>query len=209
MKINIAPTFSKSIKRIIWHESKVYKIYSIFRYDIWRFLGNIWKFKKELYEFRAWDYRYNLSLLSKSIELTRDNIEHGFEVDITRNKKVSAMNELIHILDTICNNSFIDLAENELGELPHINIEFEPCEDNPGFFSLVDNYTTEEKELRDKVYKRSDEIEKEYWDRLLYLLKGKDYSEFNKNIPNNLDTDSADELYNYWFDGSGIRGWWN
>ena len=48
MKIQFADTFSESLKTLIWHESRIYKFYSFFRYDIGRFIKNVWRFRKAL-----------------------------------------------------------------------------------------------------------------------------------------------------------------
>jgi hypothetical protein len=45
MDAQITDTFIKSLKRSIWHESKVYKFYSLLRYDIPNLLRNIWNRK--------------------------------------------------------------------------------------------------------------------------------------------------------------------
>jgi hypothetical protein len=45
MDAQITDTLIKSFKRLIWHESKVYKFYSLFRYDIPNLLRNIWNEK--------------------------------------------------------------------------------------------------------------------------------------------------------------------
>ena len=49
-----------------------------------------------------------------------------------------------------------------------------------------------------KVFNRAREIEKQEWDELFVILKGQDYTKFDKKI----DWDKQ-------FDGSGIKGWWD
>jgi hypothetical protein len=44
MDVQFGDSFTKSLKRLMWHESKVYKFYALFRYDIPHFLKNIWRF---------------------------------------------------------------------------------------------------------------------------------------------------------------------
>jgi len=192
MKVQFADTFAKSLRNLIWHESKIYKTYSFFRYGIVRFFRNLFYFRNEMYEFQWWDYRFNLTLFRKSIEYTAKNVkEKGLEVDESRLKKVAAMERLIHIMKVIEKDDFIELAEKELGEIKHRDFEFEPA-DQVGYFRLVDNETPEEKEHNHKVFKRSHEIEEEYWDEMVKIIRGqrnlKDYNEY---------------------DGTGMRGWWD
>ena len=192
MKVEFGDTFAKSLKRLVWHESKIYKTYSFFRYGIARFFRNVFYFRNEMYEFQWWDYRFNLTLFRKSLEKTAHTIkEKGMEIDESRLKKVAAMERLIHIMKVIEKDDFIELAEKELGEIKHRDLEFEPAEQE-GYFKLVDNETTEDKEHNRKVFKRSHEIEEEYWDEMVKIIRGqKNLQDYNKH------------------DGSGMRGWWD
>jgi hypothetical protein len=177
----------------MWQEGKIYKTYSFFRYGIAGFIRNIFYFRNEMYEFRWWDYRFNLTLFRKSIEKTAKTIkEKGIEVDESRLKKVAAMERLIHIMKTIEKDDFIELAEKELGEIKHHPFEFEDVPDKPGYSRLVDNETDEEKEHNRKVFKRSHEIEEEYWDEMVKIIRGQ------KDIKDYKD-----------YDGTGMRGWWD
>ena len=38
MNVHFTDSFTKSLKRLMWHESKVYKFYALFRYDIAHFI---------------------------------------------------------------------------------------------------------------------------------------------------------------------------
>lgn len=193
MKVEFADTFTKSLRKLMWQEGKIYKTYSFFRYGIAGFIRNIFYFRNEMYEFRWWDYRFNLTLFRKSIEKTAKTIkEKGIEVDESRLKKVAAMERLIHIMKTIEKDDFIELAEKELGEIKHHPFEFEDVPDKPGYSRLVDNETDEEKEHNRKVFKRSHEIEEEYWDEMVKIIRGQ------KDIKDYKD-----------YDGTGMRGWWD
>ncbi len=46
------------------------------------------------------------------------------------------------------------------------------------------------------------------WAELWITLKGQDYSDFDK-IKGDTKWKEQDELYKNWFDGSGLRGWWD
>jgi hypothetical protein len=193
MKVEFADTFTKSLRKLMWQEGKIYKTYSFFRYGIAGFIRNIFYFRNEMYEFRWWDYRFNLTLFRKSIEKTAKTIkEKGIEVDESRLKKVAAMERLIHIMKTIEKDDFIELAEKELGEIKHRPFEFEDVPDKPGYSRLVDNETDEEKEHKRKVFKRSHELEEEYWDEMVKIIRGQ------KGLKNYDD-----------YDGTGMRGWWD
>lgn len=199
MKVTYADSFGKSLKRLIWHQSRTYKVYEFFRYGIPRFFKNLWYFRNELYEFRSWDYTYNLILFGKSLKKTADTVEkYGLEIDETRLKKVAQMRRVIELIDRISEGSYIELAEKELGELPTRDIQFTECVDKPGYYELVDDDTPEEKAFRRKVYDRSNKIEEETWEELFKILKGQDYSTFDKVID-----------WNKQFDGSGLRNWWD
>jgi hypothetical protein len=128
-----------------------------------------------------------------------DNIEnHGNEVDESRLKKVAAMRRVVELIKNYNEDNYIDMAEKELGNLILHDWEFEPVPDKPGYSQLVDNDTDEEKKHNKKVFNRAREIEKQEWDELFVILKGQDYTKFDKDI----DWDKQ-------FDGSGIKGWWD
>ena len=48
------------------------------------------------------------------------------------------------------------------------------------------------------MFDRAREIERQEWDELFTILKGQDYTKFDKDV----DWDEQ-------FDGSGIKGWWD
>ena len=104
-------------------------------------------------------------------------------------------------------DNYIEMAESELGELILRDWEFEETgettnnplgEDNEKLYRLVDKDTPEEKEHNRKVFDRAREIEKQEWDELFKILKGQDYTTFDK-----------DKDWDEQFDGSGIKGWWD
>jgi hypothetical protein len=102
------------------------------------------------------------------------------------------------------------MAESELGEVVHHPWEFEDVEDNPRCSRLVDNDTPEEKEHNRKVYNRSYEIEGQEWEELFKLLKGQNHEEYRKLYDAQSEKDvKNDNLWDEWFDGSGIKGWWD
>jgi hypothetical protein len=199
MEIKFADSFGDSIKTLIRHSTWWYKTYELFRYDIPRFVKNIWTFRKALWNHYWFDHHGTLKFLEIGLTNISDTVEkYGHEVDESRLKKVAAMRRAIELIQNYNEDIYIDMAEKELGELMIHDWEFEPVPDKPGYSQLVDNDTDEEKEHNKKVFDRAREIEKQEWSELFVILKGQDYTKFDKDI----DWDKQ-------FDGSGIKGWWD
>ena len=94
MDINFADSFLKSLKRLMWHESRVYKFYDFFRRDIGRFVKNVWRFRKALANHYWWDHHGTLMFLETGLTHMSDNLEvKGMEVDGPRMKKVAASSD--------------------------------------------------------------------------------------------------------------------
>jgi hypothetical protein len=210
MEIKFADTFGESIKRLVWHQHPVYKFYELFRYKIPQFFKNLWFFRKQLWEFRSWDYSFNLQFFARTLEKTVNTIEfHGHEIDETRLKKVEKMKRVIQLIDNIRTDSYIRMAEKELGEVKIINWDFEQTEDNPELYQLVDNHTKEENDHNRKVYKLADEIEAQEWKELFSILKGQDIKEYGELYNSLTDYDKKANLWTEWYDGSGMKHWWD
>jgi hypothetical protein len=161
-----------------------------------------------MWRFRSWDYSFNLQLLSRSLEKTVHTIEYyGMEVDLSRMKKVQKIKRAIDLLNNIHTDSYIEMAEKELGELKSVDFNFEPTEDNPELFQLVDS-DVEEREHNRKVFILSDKIEAEEWKELFSILKGQDIEEYRKLFDSASDDEKRD-LWDKWFDGSGMKHWWD
>jgi len=210
MKVLFADSFGKSIKRLIWHQNPVYKIYELFRYKIPMFFENLWFFRKSLWEFRSWDYSFNLQMLGRSLEKTVNTIEyHGHEVDDSRMKKVQKMKRVIELLGHLRSDSYIEMAEKELGKIKDIDWDFEEVKDNPDYFQLIEP-NSEEKEHNRKIYNRADEIEKEEWKEIWKILEGQDHSDYVKLLESTSEEDRRKtDLWNKWYDGSGAKHWWD
>jgi hypothetical protein len=213
MKVNITDTFTKSLKRLMMHESWWYKTYSFIRWDVWHFFSNVWKFRKELYEHRWWDYHFTLQMLYRSIAIMEKGMHAGLEVRESREKKIQKMQRLLVLLDNKINDTYIELAEKELGyEMISKGFEFEEVEETEStgkkLYRLADNETEEERELNRKIFDRARELEKEQWDEIWEILKGQDNTEYIDMIQQK-DTNGKQKDWNDWFDGSGIRGWWD
>jgi hypothetical protein len=192
MDVKITDTFTKSLKRLIMHQTWWYKTYNAIRYDIPNFFKNIWKFRKELYNHRWWDYMFTLEMLHRSISIMeKDMSTKGLEVRESRDPKVKQMRRAIELLKHKLYDDYIDRAELVIGQLDKTPFEFEPTED--GLFTLVDNETPEVKEHRHKVYQYARELEDKEWNELWDIFKGTENSK------------SYEENY----DGTDMRGWWD
>jgi hypothetical protein len=199
MKIEIENSFDKSIKTLIRHNTWWYKIYDLFRYDLPRFFKNIWRFRKALWNHYWFDHHGTLMFLETGLSHISDNVEkYGNEIDESRLKKIDAMRRTVQIIQNYNNDSYIEMAEKELGEIVLRDWEFEPVPDRPNLSRLVDNETEEEKAHNKKIYERASEIEEQEWNELFELLKGQDYKNFDKEI----------DWYKQ-FNGSGIKNWWD
>ena len=176
------------------------------RYGIPRFFRNLWMFRKDLYSYRWYSGHYAilpfmttaLKDISKSVEL------YGIEEQVSSAKKVAKMKRAVELMQHFINDDFCNLAEMEVGALHIRKLDFIPTGD--GYYRMVDNLTAEESEHNSKVYKRSSEIEEELWIELWDTIKGQPIQEYQKYYDNCKNKDNA---WNEWFDGSGMRGWWD
>lgn len=211
MEVGFAPSFEKSLKKLIWHESKLYKFYAFFRYDIVRFCKNVWRFRKALNSYYWWDHHGSLMFMETSFVHMADNIEkRGNEIDESRLKKVAAMRRTIELIRNYNADLYIDMAEAELGEIVHHAWEFEDVPDKPGYSRIVDQDTEEEKIHNRKVYDRARELEEQEWNELWQNLKGQDHEEYNELAKTFTEEERRErDRYYEWFNGTGLRGWWD
>jgi hypothetical protein len=200
MEVKFADSFWKSLKTLSRHQTWWYKTYEFFRRDLPYFLENIWFFRKELYAFRSWDYSFNLDLFRRSLEKTVDTIEHyGHEVDESRMKKVGKIKRAIQLLKNVRSDEYTNRAEKELGELKNSDWLWNGRED-----------TEEEKNHNRNVFKRAREIEDSEWKELWSIIHGQDIKEYSEIYNSKTDEEKEEgDIWNDWFDGSGIKGWWD
>jgi hypothetical protein len=209
MKVQFTDSFAESLKRLAWHESGIYKAYSLFRYDIPLFLKNIWRFRKVLWNHRWWDYRFTLEALHTSLSIMEEGMStKGMEVPQTRDKKVNMMRRALSLIKNKIDDNYIERAEEELGKMKIYEWEFE--EDENGNYILKDQETEDEKEHSGKIFARAREIEEIEWQELWTIFKGQDLNEWKK-IQEKLSDDEKDswDPYEKWYDGSDLRGWWD
>lgn len=211
MDINFSDSFHKSIKRLIWHESPIYKTYKFFRSDLPGFFKTIWLFRKALWNFAWWDYRYSLEMFQTSLKIMAPRFEkYGLEVDESRLAKVQKMRRAIDLMQNFMDDNFIEQAEKEVGEVIHYPWEFEEVEDKPGFSRLVDKETEEEKEHNRKVFKRADEIEEHQWQELWDIMRGTERSSMRRYMAKVGKEEARTKDWNTEvYDGTDLRGWWD
>ena len=199
MKLTFADSFWKSLKRLSMHQTWWYKTYEVFRYKIPMFFKNVWYFRKELWRFRSWDYSFNLMMLSRSLEKTVHTLEfHGWEIEETKNKKVEKIKRVIEIIKSLEESNYIKRAEDQIGELRGVEF-WEDKEDTP-----------EDKEHNKKVFDLSTQIENDEWEELFNILKGQDHKEYGKLLETQSEENKwKTDLWTKWFDGSGMKHWWD
>ena len=164
------------------------------------FVENLWYFRKELWRFRSWDYTYNLLILKRSLEKTANTLEfYGSEVEGPRMKKVNKIKRVVELINNIDEGHYISRAEAELGKLK-----------NSDFWETNRKDTPEESAHNRKVFNRSTEIENEEWEELLSILKGQNHDDYKKLVETNKTKDDEQrDLWEEWYDGSGIKHWWD
>ena len=190
MKIEASDSFFESVEKLVWYDTKLWKVWSAIRYDIPLFFKNVWRFRKELYNHQWWDYRFTLEMLYRSLSIMEKGMsEKGIEVAETRNIKLIKMRRALELLKHKLDDDYIERAEAELGELNHSGFEFEKTEE--GNYRLIDNDTPADKKHASKVYKRARVIEDKEWKELWDIFKGRKFTTWEK------------------YDGSDLRGWWD
>jgi hypothetical protein len=207
MKVQFADTFTDSLRTLIRHQTWWYKTYSLFRHDLPRFFKNVWTFRKALWGHYWFDHHGTLMFLETGLTNIADTVEkYGNEVDGPRLKKVAKMRRAIELIKNYNEDKYIEMAESELGPLVLHEWEFEPVPDKPEYSRIIDRDTEEEKIHNRKVFDRAREIEEKEWKELFEILKGQSPTEYQMFLDKSEDKRSA---WDNWFDGSGIKGWWD
>jgi len=207
MKVQFADTFTDSLRTLIRHQTWWYKTYSLFRHDLPRFFKNVWTFRKSLWSHYWFDHHGTLMFLETGLTNIADTVEkYGNEVDGPRLKKVDKMRRAIELIKNYNESNYIEMAESELGQLVLHDWEFEAVPDKPEYSRIIDRDTEEEKVHNRKVFERAHEIEEKEWKELFEILKGQSHTEFQMFHDKSEDKENS---WDNWFDGSGIKGWWD
>lgn len=151
------------------------------------FWKNLIAFRKDLTEYRPWDYQHSLNMFAKSLELLRDGILDGLEVEVMAKKKALAISELVELL--------------RMGpeEAIYNNVSPLAGKSNEDYVKIIN-----------KLYDG-------YFARMHILLAGEPDADFEKRFKENIEKykathngeepdvfDIADETK----DGTGIMNWW-
>lgn len=208
MKVEFKKTFFESVEKVIWYDSKLFKVWDTITRGIPRFITNVYKFRKELYDHAWWDYRYTLEMLHRSLVIMESKMHDGMEIRETRDKKVQKMQRAIQLLKSKIDDDYVDRAQLELGEIAWRPFEFEETED--GNYKMIDNDTAAEKKHMTKVFAYARKIEEAEWKELWKIFEGQDYKDYRK-ITKKLTPEEMRDMnaWNDWFDGSDLRGWWD
>jgi hypothetical protein len=207
MKVEFKDTFFESVKDLIWHETKLWKVWDVFRRGIPNFFKNIYRFRRELYNHQWWDYRYTLEMLHRSLVIMEKELSvKGIEVPAHRDKKIAKIRRAIQLLDNRLGDNYVEQSEKELGELHLKPMEWEPIEN--GNYQLIDNDTKEEREHNKRVFKLASTIDDREWRELWNIFKGQSMLDFKKYIKT-LPKEEQDTAWDSWFNGSDMRGWWD
>lgn len=208
MKVEFKQTFFESVEKVIWYDSKLFKIWDTITRGIPRFITNVYKFRKELYDHAWWDYRYTLEMLYRSLVIMESKMHDGMEIRETRDKKVQKMQRAIQLLKSKIDDDYVDRAQLELGNIAWRPFEFEKTED--GNYTMVDNDTPAEKKHMSKVFAHARKIEEAEWKELWQIFEGQDYKDYRKITKKLTPKEMQDmNVWNDWFDGSDMRGWWD
>jgi hypothetical protein len=208
MKVEFKKTFFESVEKVIWYDSKLFKVWDTITRGIPRFITNVYKFRKELYDHAWWDYRYTLEILHRSLVIMESKMHDGMEIRETRDKKVQKMQRAIQLLKSKIDDDYVDRAQLELGEIAWRPFEFEKTED--GNYKMIDNDTAAEKKHMSKVFAYARKIEEAEWKELWQIFEGQDYKDYKKITKKLTPKEMQDmNVWNDWFDGSDMRGWWD
>ena len=208
MKVEFKDTFFESVEKVIWYDSKLFKIWDIITRGIPRFITNVYKFRKELYEHAWWDYRYTLEMLHRSLVIMESKMHDGMEIRETRDKKIAKMQRAIQLLKSKIDDDYTNRAQKVLGEINFRPFEFEKMED--GNYRMIDNDTVPEKKHMSKVFAYARKIEEAEWKELWQIFEGQDYKDYRKITKKLTPKEMQDmNVWNDWFDGSDMRGWWD
>jgi hypothetical protein len=189
MGVEFKDTFFESVEKLVWYDTKLWKVWEFITSGLPNFFKNIWRFRKELYRHEWWDYHFTLEMLYRSLTIMVNKLElRGIEENESRLKKVGKIYRALELIKHKLDDDYVSRAEMELGELPRKPFEFEKMED--GNYLLVDNDTPAERKHAKSVFKRARQIEEKEWKELWGIFKG---------------------TYKTWenFDGTDMRGWWD
>ena len=214
MKVEFKDTFFESVEKLVWYDTKLWKVWSAIRYDIPLFFKNIWRFRKELYSHQWWDYRFTLEMLYRSISIMEKGLsKDGMELSESRDKKLKQIRRVLELLKHKLDDDYIERAEKVLGEISWKELEWEEIEGSDSH-RLVDNDTLSEKKHMKKVFTHARKVENKEWVEIWKIISGlqtdKNWKDYIKTEDyTKLNTEGKFEAQWKWSDGSDMRTWWD
>jgi len=210
MKLKYEDSILEKIVDTIYYDTNLWKVWAAVRYDIPLFFKNIWRFRKELYQHQWWDYHFTLQMMYRSLSIMVVKLEmDGIEIDSHRLKKINAIKRALVILKSKINGDYIERAELKYGEINTRPFQFEPIE-NSTSYRMVDDDTPAEKKHRTKIYNYANKLEEDEWKELWKIFEGQDIKQFSKLLKTkSKEEQRSGDVWGEWFDGSGMRGWWD
>lgn len=207
MDVKFADTFFDSFKRMIRRERWYWKLYDSVRYDLPRFVKTTWRHRYDAWNSRPWDATGSLRFMKTHLELLADYLEkYGIEVEDSRFKKIKKIRRAIELIDHYLEDSYIDLAEQQLGKEVTTKFNFVPS-DEEGMFELQTTDTEQEALDNKEIFNLARQLEKDEWFELFTILRGQNINDF-KEIKDEKFEDGRNRWEN-WFDGSGMNTWWD
>jgi hypothetical protein len=214
MKVEFKDSFFESLEKMVWYDTKLWKVWDAIRRGIPNFFKNIYRFRKELYSHQWWDYRFTLEMLYRSLTiLERGLSKDGMEVPESRDKKLKNLRRVLELLKHKLDDDYIERAQKVLGEIAWKPFEWEDIEGTDSY-RLVDNDTPAEKKHMKKVFAHARKLEKTEWVEIWKIISGLQTDEHWKDYIKTedytkLNTEGKFEAQWKWSDGSDMRTWWD
>ena len=126
------------------------------RNPFFMFLRNVWLFRRELWNFRKFDYKYNLDLFCRSLEITRDFLASEDAIAEPAPQNAEEIEDFLEAIDNFHNH--VEIGMEELG------YDFSPL-----FGHGSEEEMEKDKALLDKIHK----VEEDSWERAMDILKNR------------------------------------
>lgn len=184
MKVVATDSFAKSLRKLAntqrWWRWEFYQ--DKYLELKWRF----WAFKNYrkvvMTRARPWDYNAVLHFMKKHFELLSERMEHGWEVDETKNPKVEDIKRCIVLLNNIIEDNY---SERCGYDFERNNFEFVEVEGHPDQHEMVHTKDSQTPEEIREILAKSRKLEQEEWEELWDIIKK------GKSSPH------------------GMQGWWD
>ena len=109
----------------------------------------------------------------------------------------------IEILKNHTEGNYIELAEKELGY---------EVDTSYGIFGNINGEEEPQsiQEANRKIYSLSDDIQEKEWEELWNIFKGQNHTAYVMLMDRlSKEEQRNGDHWNKWFDGTGVRGWWD